>query len=178
MSTRHVSFVLAGGSYCLPVDRVVQILRNENVLHVPKAPPFVVGVVNLRGDVIPVLDLRMRLGLPAEDSGRRRRILVAQLGKRSYGLLVDEVREIVELEEGAVSEDSATLFGARSPYVSAVARKGEALYLLLDLAAALAPQQASPAGGAAGAEDAEASGAEAAGDAAGEVLSEAPAGEG
>jgi purine-binding chemotaxis protein CheW len=133
MGRRHVSFMLGGGSYCVPVDQVVQILRNENILRIPKAPPFVVGVVNLRGDVLPVVDLRMRLGLQAEEAARRRRIVVVQLGKRAYGMLVDEVREIVDLEEGAVTEEAATLFGTRAEFVCAVARRGDSMYLLLDL---------------------------------------------
>ncbi len=133
MGKRHVSFMLAGGSYCVPVDQVLQILRSENILRIPKGPPFVVGVVNLRGDVLPVVDLRTRLGLRADEAVRRRRIVVVQLGKRGYGMLVDEVREIVDLEEGAVTEEAASLFGARAEFVSAVARKGESLYLILDL---------------------------------------------
>ncbi len=133
MGKRHVSFILGAGSYCVPVDQVVQILRNENVLAIPKAPPFVVGVVNLRGDVLPVVDLRTRLGMPADEGIRRRRIIVVQLAKRSYGMLVDEVKEIVELEEDAVTEEAATLFGVRAEFVRAVARRGQGMYLLLDL---------------------------------------------
>jgi purine-binding chemotaxis protein CheW len=154
MGKRHVSFMLGGGSYCVPVDQVLQILRNENVLAIPKAPPFVVGVVNLRGDVLPIVDLRTRLGLQADEGNRRRRIIVVQLGRRTYGMLVDEVREILDLEEDAVTEEAATLFGVRAEFVRAVARRGEALYLLLDL-----PRIFSP-GGTAAAADAIPSGAE------------------
>ncbi len=133
MSKRHVSFVLGGESYCVPVDQVLQILRSESILRIPKAPPFVVGVVNLRGDVIPVVDLHTRLGLRAEEALRRRRVVVVQVGRRGYGMLVDEVKEIVDLEEGAVTDEAAALSGTRVEFVSAVAHRGESTYLILDL---------------------------------------------
>lgn len=66
MRKRYVSFTLGTGRYCIPVDQVVQILRPENILEVPKAPPFVDGVINLRGDVIPIVNLRARLGIRRE----------------------------------------------------------------------------------------------------------------
>jgi purine-binding chemotaxis protein CheW len=157
MGKRHVSFMLAGGSYCVPVDQVVQILRNENILRIPKAPPFVVGVVNLRGEVLPVVDLHMRLGVQAKEGVRRRRIVIVQLGKRAYGMLVDEVREIVDLEEGAVTAEAATLFGTRAEFVSAVARRGDSMYLILDL-----PKLFSAGGAAAAAGSSPAPGSEAA----------------
>jgi purine-binding chemotaxis protein CheW len=134
LGKRHVSFSLGSSSYCVPVDQVVQILRFENILPIPKAPPYVVGVVNLRGDVLPVVDLRTRFGLAGDDQLRKRRIVVVQLGKRYYGMLVDEVKEIVELAQDAAAEDAASFFGERPEFVQAVARRGESLFLVLDLA--------------------------------------------
>ena len=61
MRKRYVSFSLAGGRYCIPVDQVLQILRLEDLIEIPKPPPYVEGVINLRGDIIPVVSLRARL---------------------------------------------------------------------------------------------------------------------
>ncbi len=77
MRKRYVSFSLAAGSYCIPVDQVMQILRRENLIEVPKAPPFVEGVLNLRGDIIPVIDLRARLDISPAEGGAGPRLIHA-----------------------------------------------------------------------------------------------------
>jgi len=98
MTGKYVSFVLGDVNYCIAVENVQQILR-QDVLDTPKAHPSIKGVISLRGEVIPVVDMRARLGLPAETMGRKRRIIVVEYGRNTYGLLVDGVRDIVELDD-------------------------------------------------------------------------------
>ena len=140
MNKRYVSFSLAGGRYCVPVDQVLQILRLENLMEIPKAPPYVEGVVNLRGDIIPVVSLRQRLGIQKDERGerrepdaRKRRVVITRVGSRSYGLDVDEVREIVEIDDSSISTDATTMLGVRAEFVQGIARRDESLYILLDL---------------------------------------------
>jgi purine-binding chemotaxis protein CheW len=140
MNKRYVSFSLAGGRYCVPVDQVLQILRLENLMEIPKAPPYVEGVVNLRGDIIPVVSLRQRLGIERDARGerrepdaRKRRVVITRVGSRSYGLDVDEVREIVEIDDSSVSADATTMLGVRAEFVQGIARRDDSLYILLDL---------------------------------------------
>lgn len=146
MRKRYVSFTLGAGHYCIPVDQVVQILRPENILEVPKAPPYVDGVINLRGDVVPVVNLRARLGIRLEArierpaaagmdtrAGLRARIVVIRVGNRSYGLAVDEVREIVEIDEGGVQHEAMEAFGMHAEFIQGVAHRDESMYLILDL---------------------------------------------
>ncbi len=125
---RFVSLLLGATGFCIPVDQVLQIVRRENVLGIPKAPPFVTGVINLRGDVVPVIDLHVRLGIP-DVGGRRKRIVVVGLGSRSYGLMVDEVREIVEAAEDELVEEPS----ARSEFTRGFIRRGEGSLHVLDL---------------------------------------------
>jgi purine-binding chemotaxis protein CheW len=141
MRKRYVSFGLAAGSYCIPVDQVMQILRRENLIEIPKAPPFVEGVLNLRGDIIPVVDLRARLDISSGAGGRqlpadsrKRRVIIARVGERSYGLDVDEVREIVEIDDGGITMDAATMLGVRPDFILGIARREESVYMVLDLA--------------------------------------------
>jgi purine-binding chemotaxis protein CheW len=141
MRKRYVSFSLAAGSYCIPVDQVMQILRRENLIEVPKAPPFVEGVLNLRGDIIPVIDLRARLGIRSIDGpgsppadARKRRVIITRAGERSYGLDVDEVREIVEIDEGGITTDAAIMLGVRPDFILGIARREENVFMVLDLA--------------------------------------------
>ncbi|MGA2480631.1 MAG: chemotaxis protein CheW [Spirochaetia bacterium] len=141
MGKRYVSFSLASGSYCIPVDQVLQILRLENLLEIPKPPPYVEGVINLRGEIIPVVNLRERLEIapqehaaPKGGDGRKRRVIIARLGTRSYGLDVDEVREIVDIDDAGITSDATMMFGARADFIIGIARRDEHLYMLLDLA--------------------------------------------
>jgi purine-binding chemotaxis protein CheW len=140
MGKRYVSFSLAEGSYCIPVDQVLQILRLENLLEIPKPPPYVEGVINLRGDIIPVVSLRERLEITPADrkdlkpaDPRKRRVIIARVGTRSYGLDVDEVREIVDIDEAGITGDATTLFGARADFILGIARHDNSLFMILDL---------------------------------------------
>jgi purine-binding chemotaxis protein CheW len=134
MGRRYVSFTLGSGCYCIPVDQVLQILRHENLLEVPKAPPFVEGVINIRGSIIPVVNLRQRLEIaPEQREKKKERIVVTQLENRSYGLAVDDVREIVEIEDAEIQPEAASLFGARAAFIRGIAQRNETLYLVLDL---------------------------------------------
>jgi purine-binding chemotaxis protein CheW len=140
MRRRYVSFAIGEGRFCLPVEQVLQIIRREGVIEIPKPPPFVEGVINLRGDIIPVVNLRARLGVVAsektdrrEPDPRKRRVVIARLEARSYGLDVDEVRDIVEIEDEAITSDAMNLFGTRAEFVSGIAQLDAGVFLLLDL---------------------------------------------
>jgi purine-binding chemotaxis protein CheW len=126
LNGKYVSFVLGGLDYCVAIDSVRQVIRQENILDTPKAHPFIKGVVSLHGDVIPVVDMRVRLGLPAETTWRKRRIIVVECGRSAYGLLVDEVRDIVELEGGNSGAQTSAL-------VLAVGKSAERTLRILDL---------------------------------------------
>jgi purine-binding chemotaxis protein CheW len=141
MGKRYVSFSLAEARYCIPVDEVMQILRLENLIAIPKPPPYVEGVINLKGDIVPVVSLFTRLEISAAEGApakiqpdpRKRRVLIIRLGSRSYGLDVDEVNEIIDIDEAAIEHDATTLLGVRAELISGIARRGDALYMVLDL---------------------------------------------
>ena len=139
MGKRYVSFSLAATRYCVPVDQVMQILRLENLIEVPKPPPYVEGVINLKGDIVPVVSLRARLeiaapGLPVQRDPRKKRIIITRMGGRMYGLDVDEVNEVVDIDEAGISQDATTLMGVRAELILGIARgAGDVLYLVLDL---------------------------------------------
>ncbi len=126
MTTKYVSFILGGLDYCIAIDAVRQVIAQENILDTPKAHPFIKGVISLRGEVIPVVDMRARIGLPAETALRKRRIIVIEYGRSAYGLLVDEVRDIVELDEGTRGPPASAL-------VQAVGTCGERSLRVIDI---------------------------------------------
>lgn len=153
-SRRYVSFILGTGRYCVPVDQVMQIIRPQGILSVPKAAPFVPGVINLRGDVIPVVSLRARLGISdaqaAQGAGgtagnvaSRARIIIIRMGSRVCGLMVDDVREIVDINEASVQRESNQEPGAHAQFTGGVAQRDGTLFLILDLQRVLSAGQGS-----------------------------------
>jgi purine-binding chemotaxis protein CheW len=132
---------LAGEAYGVEIGRVQEIIRMQPVTRVPNGPPCFEGVTNLRGRVIPVLDLRKRFGLEPTPPTRRSRIVVAELGEHTVGLVVDAVSEVLRVPATAVEPPSALVTTADSAYLRGVAKLDERLVLLLDLARILTPQE-------------------------------------
>jgi purine-binding chemotaxis protein CheW len=97
-----IAFQVGGQRFCIEVLSVREIRGWSPATPLPNAPPYVLGVVNLRGTVLPVIDLGARLGLPPADPTERHVMIVVCLGDRLVGLLVDAVSEIVTLPDSAV----------------------------------------------------------------------------
>ena len=96
------AFRIAGEDYAIDIMRVREIIHPLPITPVPRAPAFVEGVVRLRGDVIPVLDVRKRLGLPAAAPTRKSRFLVVNVAGRRLALAVDEVREVLRIPRSEI----------------------------------------------------------------------------
>lgn len=127
-----VSFRLGPETFAFPVDAIQEILRVSTITRVPDAPHAVRGIINLRGRVVPVVDLRVRLGLKAETPGPRSRILVATLRGRVIGLLVDAVEQVVRLDRNRFEAPPADVMTEQSAYITAVYQQGGGLLILLD----------------------------------------------
>jgi purine-binding chemotaxis protein CheW len=96
------TFRVGGEDYALDIMRVREIIHPLPITPVPRAPVFVEGVIRLRGDVIPVLDVRKRLGLPIAPPTRKSRFLVVHVARRRIALIVDEVREVLRLPRAEI----------------------------------------------------------------------------
>jgi purine-binding chemotaxis protein CheW len=134
-----VIFRLAQSNYALEIAAVREIIRPQPVTVVPQAPPFVMGVINLRSSIVPVVDLRRRCGLPAADVTRESRVVVVHVEGQSVGLHVDAVSEVTTLPPGAIEPAAAVVRGAAAEQLlRGVARlDDDRLILLLDLAMAV-----------------------------------------
>jgi purine-binding chemotaxis protein CheW len=124
---------LAGEAYGVEIGRVEEIIRMQAITRIPNGPAFIEGVTNLRGRVIPVLDLRKRFGLPSSEATRRSRIVVGELGEHTVGLVVDGVSEVLLVGADAVEPPSTLVTSADSAFLRGVAKLEERLILLLDL---------------------------------------------
>src|SRR6266516_3972712 len=97
-----VVFELGAELYGVEIARVHEIIRLQAVTRVPRSPAFVEGVINLRGKVIPVVDLRRRFGLPSADHTRSTRIVVVEIGDQVVGIVVDGVSEVLRVSTSIV----------------------------------------------------------------------------
>ncbi len=133
MGEKYVVFQIGEGNYSIPLEEVTQIIRYENVTDVPTAPPFIDGVINFGGDVVPVVNLRTRFSLEHAEVSRKNRIIVVQKQDLRYGILVDSVREILDLERDSVAAEAASVFGMKAEFVRGIVKIRDYLLVLLDV---------------------------------------------
>ncbi len=149
--TTWVAFELAGETFALPVEPIREVLRVSGITRVPHAPKPIRGVTNLRGRVIPVIDLRLRIDLPPTPIDRATRIIVVASRKRLLGLLVDAVQQVVHLDLNQVQPPPEDVMTLQSDYISGVYHLADKLVLLLNVDRALIvrddPRDAEPAQG-------------------------------
>ena len=133
MGEKYVVFQIGEGHYSIPLEEVSQIIRYENVTDVPTAPAYVDGVINVGGEVIPVVNLRARFALKRVEISRKSRVIIVQKQDTRYGLLVDNVREILDLDQDSVAPEAASVFGMKSEFVRGIAKIRDYLLVLLDI---------------------------------------------
>ena len=149
-----VSFVVGAEEYAIPILAVQEINRMMSITRVPQSPPFVEGVINLRGKVIPVVDLRKRFGMPVNDNTGDERIIVVEVqGEaegRVIGFTVDKVNRVLRIGSDIVEPAPAMACGAHSDYVQGVGKLEEGLLILLSLDKLFSPAELEQAANAAG----------------------------
>lgn len=139
---RYLTFYLAEEEYGLEILKVREIIGLLPITRVPRTPPAVLGVINLRGKVIPVLDLRVRLGMEAASDAARPCIIVVQARGVELGVRVDQVSEVVNVAAGDIQD--APQFGAEvdTAFLLGIARSEGKVKLLLDIDRVLTNQEA------------------------------------
>lgn len=130
-------FTLGALDYALDIMTIRQIIRPLPIRPVPRAPAFVEGVIELRGQVFPVVDLRRRFGLEPEASSRSAKFIIVQLGQRTLGLVVDRVLGVHRVRKDEIRPAPEWSDGGEAPVFSGVCRREDRLVLILDLAALL-----------------------------------------
>jgi len=132
-----VVFDLANEVYGINIGTVREIIRMQTVTFVPDAPEFVKGVINLRGRVIPVVDLRKRFGLPVTEPTPESRVLVVDIAGNDIGVIVDAVTEVQRIAEASIEPAAALVTTEDSYYIEGIAKVEDRLLILLDLDRAL-----------------------------------------
>jgi len=132
-----VTFGLGRECYGVPIESVQEIIRAAGITPVPGAPCHVRGVINLRGRIIPVVDLRKRLGLDGREASEEQRIMVVELGARRLGMLVDSVSQVIRVPAALVEEIPEEAVSVDEKYVLGVGKLEERLVFIIDLARSL-----------------------------------------
>lgn len=128
-----VTFEVGQEEFAIDILAVQEIIRMMQITRVPQSPPSVKGVVNLRGRITPVVDLRQRFGLPAQDESNDSRIIVVEVGGHVLGFVVDCVHEVLRVDSSIVDPAPAITCGVDSDYVRGVGKFQDRLLILLDL---------------------------------------------
>jgi purine-binding chemotaxis protein CheW len=131
--TQLVVFDLASEYYGVDIGDVREIIRMQAITRVPGAPAFVEGVINLRGRVVPVVDLRKRLRLNVGEQTKESRIVVVDISGRDVGVIVDAVTEVLRIPLSSIEPPSSMVTDADSDYLRGIAKLDSKLVILLDL---------------------------------------------
>jgi len=128
-----VSFMLDDVEYGIDILSVHEILRFPEMTRLPNTPPFIKGVINLRGNVIPVVDMRIRFGFPEGSITDLTRIIVVETGGKQVGILVDNVYQVVRLPVASIDPPSELITGISEDFISGIGRLRDRLIVLLNM---------------------------------------------
>jgi purine-binding chemotaxis protein CheW len=136
-SVQYIVIKIGEEQYGIDISFIDNIVRMQSITRVPHVQPYFAGVINIRGEVVPVMSLRVKMGLePDEYTSKTRIIIVKSESNASVGLIVDEVREVVTLDERTIDEvirDSKV----DETYINGIGKNGDTLISLLDLNAVI-----------------------------------------
>lgn len=129
---KHVSFELGEETYAINAARVNEVLRYTEITPVPGSAHFILGIINLRGNVVTVIDARTAFGLPMLDHTQNSRIIVVEIEDFVLGILVDRVAEVIDLDKNAIETAPATSQDESSRFIQGVYNQDEHLLILVD----------------------------------------------
>ncbi|WP_419779619.1 chemotaxis protein CheW [Maridesulfovibrio sp.] len=128
-----VTFSIGEEEFGVDILKVQEIIRTMEITKVPRAPQFVEGVINLRGKVIPIIDLRSKFGLQTREHDQHTRIIVIEINDMIVGFVVDSVSEVLRIPASTVEPPPPVVSGLESEYISGVGKLEDRLLILLDL---------------------------------------------
>ncbi|NLW60510.1 MAG: chemotaxis protein CheW [Firmicutes bacterium] len=141
-TTQIIVFKLGEEEFGVDILQVREIEKlDQGITRVPKAPPFVEGVINLRGEIIPIVDLRVRFGLTVPELGLDSRVIIVEVGEALVGMLVDAVVEVLRIPVSAIEPPPPITKGVDSYYLAGVAKLEDRLIVLLNLERTLSPEE-------------------------------------
>jgi len=133
-TTQYIVIKIGNEQYGINIAYIDNIVRMTHITRVPKAASYIKGVINLRGIVIPVMSLRLKMGLPADEYTKATRIIILKLEQHgTVGVVVDEVKEVVALSSSQIEKVATETQADHVNYVQSVGKCGDELISILDL---------------------------------------------
>jgi purine-binding chemotaxis protein CheW len=130
----YLAFMLGREEYAFKVEDVKEIIRLQQITSVPRAPDFIRGIISLRGVIIPVFDIKKRLGLDETEKTRSTRIIVVSSDGAPHGVIVDKVTGVARLRADGIEPTPAVIGGVGAEYLEGVGRLGDRLLILFNTA--------------------------------------------
>ncbi|MBM7541480.1 chemotaxis protein CheW [Amphibacillus cookii] len=142
MSTeKYIVFQLNGQEYGASIQQIVSIERLQEVVSLPQVSAFIEGITKLRGEVIPVIDLKKRMDLPDSEQTDQSRMLVSLVDDLSVGFIVDAASDVIDIDQSIIEPAPTTIKGVNANFLNGVAKLDDRLLLLIDLAYVLNYEQ-------------------------------------
>ncbi|MDF2589399.1 MAG: CheW protein [Anaerocolumna sp.] len=134
-SKQYIVVKIGNEQYGIDIKYVDNIVRMQRITRVPKAQPYFKGVINLRGEIIPVMSIRLKFGLQEDVLTNATRIIIIKLEPQSaVGIIVDEVKEVVTLEDNAIEKVTSSAVEDKNGYLSGIGKQKDGLISLLNIA--------------------------------------------
>jgi len=133
MEKQLVIFELGNGQYGIEIDTVEGIVKMQEITKIPYTPNFVEGVTDLRGAVLPVMDLSKRFGLPPQEETSETRIITVNMGIVKVGMIVSKVTEVLTIEDNIIQSPPEMIKNSDSDFITGIAKIESRLVVLLDL---------------------------------------------
>lgn len=141
MEKQLVIFELAGEHFGIEIAVVESIVKLQEITKVPQVPDYMEGVTNLRGSVLPVIDLEKRFGIPTHERTRETRIVVVNLGRLKIGMIVSAVSEVLTIDDALIEPAPPLVTTVNSRFITGIARVENRLIILLDLNLVLSEEE-------------------------------------
>lgn len=133
LKDRYLSFRVADEEYGIEIQFVTEIVGIQKISAVPEMPDFIKGVINLRGQVIPVMDVRTRFHMPYREYNERTCVIVVSINEHFVGLVVDAVKEVTSMPESSISEAPRVARSESARYIKGIGKIGDDVKILLDV---------------------------------------------
>lgn len=133
IENKYVIFKLDKEYYGIPINNVIYIERMQKITRVPNGPEFLKGVINLRGEVIPLIDLRQKLSMETKEEDNNSRIIVVQEEEVMIGLIVDSSSEVIEIDSNNIDNPPTSSENEEPSYIYGIGKTSDRLVILLEL---------------------------------------------
>ena len=134
LSGRFLTFFIEDIIYSLPLTHVIEIIGIQHITHIPSVPYYIKGIINLRGKVVPISDVRLKFGLPEHPFDEKTCIIIVLISDMNVGLIVDRVAEVVTLEKAGMSPPPINEKRMGDSYLDSISTLGEKVIMNIDCA--------------------------------------------